>query len=161
MNSLHKPVVMVVDPDPLTLTAISAMLDCANLQVYCAQDRGAALKGAAALALDLIVCDEDVDDCHGDSLIAELRQIPDREDVPIMFMSRRQLPDIISRPHDGGAAYHIRKPVEPSRLLEKINQALYELPLINNQVKQNKPRAPHFPVTAIASIPNVAMYAVD
>ncbi len=46
MNSLNKPVVMVIDPDALTLTAMAAMLDCAEFQVYCAQDRAAAIKGA-------------------------------------------------------------------------------------------------------------------
>ncbi len=160
MSSFNKPVVMVVDPDALTLTAISAMLDCAQLQVFCAQDRAAAIKGATVLDLDLIVCDEDIDDFQGDSLIAELRQIRHREDVPILYMSRRQLPDIISRPHDGGASFHIRKPVEPARLLEKIHQALNELPLINNQVSQ-KLRAPHFPIAAIATIPNIPSWSAE
>jgi DNA-binding response OmpR family regulator len=158
MNALNKPVVMVIDPDALTLTAIAAMLDCAQFEVYCAQDRAAAIKGATTLNLDLIVCDEDIDDSHGASLVTQLRHLPNRQDVPIMYMSERQLPDIISRPHDGGAAYHIKKPLDPRQLLEKINLALVELPLVNQQVRQKLHQAPHFAVPVIASIPNVAQY---
>ncbi len=36
MNALNKPVVLVIDPDPLTLTAIAAMLDSAQFKVFCA-----------------------------------------------------------------------------------------------------------------------------
>ena len=163
MNALNKPVVMVVDPDPLTLTAIAAMLDCAEMDVYCAQDRAAALKGARELELDLIVCDEAIDDSNGALLVTELRDLPDRQDVPVMYMSERQLPDVISRPHDHGAAYHIRKPLDPRNLLQRIQQALFELPLVNHQVRQKSAagaNAPHFASPGpIASIPNVAMYA--
>lgn len=160
MDSLNTPVVMVIDPDALTLTAIAAMLDSAQCEVYCAQDRAAALKGATRLDLDLVVCDEDIDDGQGAGLVSELRQLPGRQDVPIMYMSRHQLPDVISRPCGGGAAYHIRKPVEPRELLKKIDQALYELPLINQHLERKRHR-PHFSaaVTTIVNIPNVSHYA--
>lgn len=147
MNALDKPVVLVIDPDPLTLTAIAAMLDSAQFKVFCARDREAALKGAWDLTLDLIVCDEEIDDSRGESMIAELRAIPDRHDVPIMYMSERQLPDIISRNHESGVAYHIKKPIDPNGLLDSIDKALFELPLINNQIK-TKLRKPHFPIGA-------------
>lgn len=161
MNALKKPVVLVIDPDALTLTAISAMLDCAQIDVFCAQDRSAALRGAGSIDIDLIVCDEDIDDFNGASLVAELRQIPDRNEVPIVYMSRRQLPDVISRPHDGGAAYHIKKPLDPRLLLEKINQALFELPIVNQRVRQLPAAAPHFRFPVIATIPNGSSYAVN
>jgi CheY-like chemotaxis protein len=159
MNALDKPVVLVIDPDPLTLTAIAAMLDSAQFHVYCARDREAALKGGARLNLDLIICDESIDDSRGEELIAELRRLPDRDDVPIMYMSQKQLPDIISRNSAVGAAYHIRKPLEPAHLMDTINKALFELPLINNQIR-HKLKKPHYPVappaTASFSIPHLA-----
>lgn len=147
MNALDKPVVLVIDPDPLTLTAIAAMLDNAQFRVFCARDREAALKGATQLALDLIICDEEIDDSRGEELIAELRALPDRYDVPIMYMSERQLPDIISRNHETGVAYHIKKPLDPGGLMESIDKALFELPLINNQIR-TRLKKPHFPVSS-------------
>ncbi len=151
MNALDQPSILVIDPDPVSLTAISAMLNCAGYQVYCAKDRAAALRGARDIELDLIVCDEEIDESQGAMLVMELRSIPDRHDVPIMYLSQRQLPDIISRPHDGGAAYHIKKPLEPNLMLEMVKQALVELPLINHQVG-NQLNKPHFPVTAVTKI---------
>ncbi|MDG2013541.1 MAG: response regulator [Pirellulaceae bacterium] len=144
MNALNKPVVLVIDPDPLTLTAIAAMLDSAQFKVYCARDKVAAIKGATHLALDLIICDESIDDADGEEVISDLRAIPNRDDVPILYMSHRQLPDIISRNTQAGVAYHIKKPLEPARLMDTIDKALFELPLINSQIK-NKLRKPHFP----------------
>lgn len=151
MNSIDKPVVLVIDPDALTLTAIAAMLDSAQFKVFCARDREAAIKGASQLALDLIICDEEIDDSNGENMIAELRALPDRFDVPIMYMSERQLPDIISRNHECGAAYHIKKPLEPGSLMDTINRALFELPLINNQIR-TRLKKPHFPVDSSTSI---------
>ncbi len=98
------------------------------------------------MALDLIICDESIDDSCGEEIIAELRAIPNRHDVPILYMSQRQLPDIISRSSQTGASYHIRKPLEPARLMDTIDKALFELPLINSQIL-DKLRKPHFPVT--------------
>lgn len=161
MNALNKPVVLVIDPDPLTLTAIAAMLDSAQFKVYCARDKIAAIKGATHLALDLIICDESVDDADGEEVISDLRAIPNRDDVPILYMSHRQLPDIISRNTQAGVAYHIKKPLEPARLMDTIDKALFELPLINNQIK-NKLKKPHFPTPASATpmssftIPHIA-----
>ncbi len=151
MNALNKPVVLVIDPDPLTLTAIAAMLDSAQFKVYCARDKVAAIKGATHLALDLIICDESVDDADGEEVISDLRAIPNRDDVPILYMSHRQLPDIISRNTQAGVAYHIKKPLEPTRLMDAIDRALFELPLINSQIK-NKLKKPHFP-TAASDLP--------
>ncbi len=150
MNSLNQPAILVIDPNAVSLTAISAMLNCTGYQVYCAQDRQAAIRGATELEIDLIVCDEEIDESQGAMLVMELRAIPERHDVPIMYMSERQLPDIISRPHDGGAAYHIKKPLEPNLLLEMVKKALIELPLINNQVNEQL-RQPHFPVTSVSA----------
>ena len=154
MNALCRPVILVIDPDGISLTAISAMLASSDFQVYCAQDREAALKGARDLPLDLIICDEDIDESRGAMLVMELRALPDRYDVPIMYMSERQLPDIISRPHDGAVAYHIKKPLDPKLMLEMVSQAVTELPLINSQVTQEI-KAPHFP-TALGASPDPA-----
>jgi len=151
MNALNKPVVLVIDPDPLTLTAIAAMLDTAQFKVYCARDRVAAVQGAKKLALDLIICDESVDASAGEEIVAELRSIPNREDVPILYMSHRQLPDIISRNTQSGVAYHIKKPLEPKLLMETIDKALFELPLINQHIK-GKLKKPHFPVSNPAPV---------
>ena len=134
MNALSKPVILIVDPDALSLTAISAILHCSEYEVHCAQDREAALRGAETLELDLIVCDDRIDNGRAVELIAELRSIPDRHDVPVMYMSTHQLPDIIHRPHESGAAYHLRKPIDPKVLLELVDKALWQLPVINRHV---------------------------
>src|SRR5687768_17803684 len=55
---------------------------------------------------------------------SELRKIPGMDDVPVMFISSSQSPDIVRRSHEAGAAYYLRKPFDPEVLIELVNKAL-------------------------------------
>ena len=87
--------------------------DAAGHIVYQARERRGALKIASVQALDLIICDVSVGGNSGLELSRELRQLPGMQDVPVMFVSRTQLPDIVRRSHEAGAAYYLRKPLDP------------------------------------------------
>ena len=53
------------------------------------------------------------------------------KDVPMMFLSPAQAPDIIRR-HDGyGGTYYLRKPCEPRVLLQLLEQVLDLAPFPN------------------------------
>jgi DNA-binding transcriptional LysR family regulator len=69
-------------------------------------------------ALDLLICDVSVAGDNGLDLARELRRLPGMQDVPVMFVSRTQLPDIVRRSHDAGAAYYLRKPLDPDVLID-------------------------------------------
>jgi CheY-like chemotaxis protein len=146
-NVLDRPVILVIDPDPVTLTAISAILHCANYEVHCARDRQAAWRGAQTLDLDLIICDDAIDGDLRPGLMDELRAIPAMADVPTLHLSSRQRPDVIHRTDGRGASYHLRKPVDPKVLVDIVAKALWQLPLINRHIHQ-----PHFQ-TNLASSP--------
>jgi CheY-like chemotaxis protein len=139
MTSLSHPIILVIDADPLSLTATSALLYSAQYEVHCAATRDAALAAARNLELDLVVCDLDIGGIDGHTIVEEIRQIPDRNDVPVMYASSIQQPEVIRKSTDSGAVYHIRKPFDPQVVLELVDKALWMPHLIQTHISR-----PHF-----------------
>ncbi len=132
-----KPQILVVDPDPLTLTAIAAVLHLSGYESHCARDSEAALKAATDEQLDLIICDTNLEGESGLELCRDMRQVKGNEDVPVMFVSSSQAPDIIHRAHEAGGAYYLRKPFDPNVLLELVEKALWMPHLVESNLKQH------------------------
>lgn len=138
----HPAVILVIDDDPLTLTGTAATLDMAGYECHCARDADAARKAARSLNLDLIICDVSIDRESGLDLCQELRQLNDNADVPLLFVSSNQAPDIIRRSHDAGAAYYLRKPFDPDVMIELVGKALWMPHLVKSRMQRIEPARP-------------------
>jgi putative two-component system response regulator len=130
--------VLVIDADPLMLTAVAAVLNLSGYECHCARDAEAALKAARGLPLDLILCDVDLDDGSGLALGQELRRVPGCQDLPLIFVSGEPAADMVRRSHDAGGVYYLRKPYDPEVLLELVEKALWMPHLVRQRVA-----APH------------------
>lgn len=73
---------------------------------------------------DLIISDINLAGHSGVALCEQLRHSAELANVPVMFFSTTQTPDIIRRSHAGGGTYYLRKPCDPDVLLELIDKAL-------------------------------------
>jgi CheY-like chemotaxis protein len=141
-------VILVIDDDPATVTGIVALLSMAGYECHEARNRAAALSAARSLALDLIICDANLAGESGLELCRQVRQQPGMDDVPVMFMSSAQIPDIVRRSHEAGAAYYLRKPFDPEVLLELVGKALWMPHLVYTRLNfaqagpQGAPAAP-------------------
>jgi DNA-binding response OmpR family regulator len=142
-----KPTILVVDPDPLTLTAIAAALHLSGYESHCARDSEAALKASTDEPLDLIICDTNLEGESGLDVCREIRLLPGREDVPVMFLSSSQAPDIVHRAHEAGGAYYLRKPFDPNVLLELVEKALWMPHLVESNIKQHVESKPKYKLT--------------
>jgi two-component system chemotaxis response regulator CheY len=131
--------ILIVDEDSLTLAGATEALDSAGHLVYQARDRRAALKIANTQALDLVICDVHVGADSGLELSRELRRLPGMQDVPVMFISRTQLPDIVRRSHEAGAAYYLRKPLDPDVLIDLVGKALWLPHLVQTRLSMHEP----------------------
>ena len=129
-------VILIVDDDAITLTGIAAVLNMSGYECHCARDRGAALKGARTLALDLVICDVNLAGESGLDLCRELRCETGMDDVPVMFMSSAQIPDIVRRSHEAGGAYYLRKPFDPEVLIELVGKALWMPHLVQSRISR-------------------------
>lgn len=143
MNKLAEPVILVIDYNALSLTATSSTLNCQNYQVLGAGSSEAAFQTCQDISLDLIVCDVALNrENDGYDLIQQLKQIPDVTDVPVVFMSAGQGPDVVSRTTTAGTAYHLKKPFEPQSLFSLIEKALWLPHLVESHINQHINR-PH------------------
>lgn len=138
-NSL--PNILVIDSDELSLTALKAILSTADYRVHTASAPDAAISAASYCPIDLIICDTNVDGCHGTSIVGEIHKLPDRDDIPVMFSSHGQGPDIIRRRYDFGGAYHIKKPFDAKLLIDLVERALWMPALVQTHIAR-----PHFKI---------------
>src|SRR5688572_16155835 len=150
MNTLARDPaeILIIDNDPLTLTGAAAVLDMAGYICHCARGRTAAVKAGQTIALDLIICDVNLGSENGLELCREIRRLPGMQDVPMMFVSASQLPDIVRRSHDAGGAYYLRKPYDPEVLVELVGKALWLPHLVQSRLSMHQPAAQPVPPPA-------------
>src|SRR5262245_39890966 len=137
--------ILLVDDDPQALASATTALDSAGHIVYQASDRISALRIARAEALDLVICDVNIGADSGLELSRELRRLPGMQDVPVMFVSRTQLPDIVRRSHEAGAAYYLRKPLDPDVLIDLVGKALWLPHLVQTRIAMHDAAAQPVP----------------
>jgi DNA-binding NarL/FixJ family response regulator len=74
-----------------------------------------------------------------------------------MFVSSQQLPDIVRRSYEAGAAYYLRKPFDPEVLIELVSKALWMPHLVSGKLRTqpgtridlaSAPPTPMLPTTA-------------
>jgi CheY-like chemotaxis protein len=106
--------ILVVEDDAITRGAIKMLLEWEDYRVDCAGD------GEEALDLlrvgekpSLILLDARMPGCDGWCFRAEQRADPDLADIPVVVISGEDASSL-------DAAGHIRKPFEPSELLESV-----------------------------------------
>jgi CheY-like chemotaxis protein len=120
----EQPLVLVVDDEREVLDEVTAVLSRAKLRCQCCTTAAEAIAAAQTTPPDLILCDVNLHGESGLDLYEQIRQQPGLEDVPVMFLSGAQLPDIIRRSNAAGGLYCLRKPFDPNVLVELIDQAL-------------------------------------
>ena len=134
--------ILLIDSDPLTLMSTATVLDMAGYTCHCARDRQSALKAARTLGPDLLICDVNLGGDSGLDLCRELRVVPGMQDVPVMFVSTTQLPDIVRRSHEAGGAYYLRKPFDPDVLVELVGKALWLPHIVQSRLAMHVAASP-------------------
>jgi DNA-binding response OmpR family regulator len=135
-RKLDRAAILIIDSDAITLTATAAVLDMSGYECYCAQDFEAALKALQSNPIDLVICDVNVRGTSGLEMCRDLKFTANCPDIPLMFVSAQQLPDIIRRVHDAGGSYYLRKPFDPYVLIELVEKALWMPHLIRSRIRQ-------------------------
>ena len=97
-----------------------------RLRVPHRQRRTSAVALLKTVSPDLIISDINLAGQSGLTLCERLKQDhASMADVPVMFLSGAQIPDIIRRAHAAGGTYYLRKPFDPQVLLELVDKALW------------------------------------
>ncbi len=140
MNTFRQqaPLVLVVDDEQEVLDEVAAVLSGAGFEYRCCKTADAAIEEANANSFDLIISDINLHGHSGLEMCEQIKQSQALRDVPVMFLSGAQIPDIIRRSHAVGGAYYLRKPFDPEVLVELIDKVLWMPHLVANRAAQRE-----------------------
>ncbi len=132
----RQPLILVVDDETSVLGEVAEVLAAANFRCRCCATAEEAVASAELSPPDLIISDINLQGESGLGMCERIRQTPGLADVPVMFLSGAQIPDIIRRSHAAGGTYYLRKPFDPEVLVELIDKALWMPHLVARHVRQ-------------------------
>ncbi len=134
MNPLQqqRPMVLVVDDEPEVLEEVATVLKRANFDCECCTTAEAAIALAESSPPDLIISDINLQGHSGLEMCEEIKKREALADVPVMFLSGAQIPDIIRRSHAVGGTYYLRKPFDATVLVELVDKALWMPHLVSS-----------------------------
>ncbi len=126
MKDLHctKTTILVIDDEAEVLTHIAGILAEAGYSCHCALDSREAHEAVAKATPDMIIADVNLAGQSGLTICEQLKLDAGLCEVPLMFLSAGQVPDIIRRSHAAGGRYYLRKPFDAPVLLQLIEKAL-------------------------------------
>lgn len=135
-NELNRAKILVIDDEATVLTEVSQTLIAAGYAVRTASDPLGAETTALSWDPDLIVSDINLGEESGLELCKRLRSLPGLEEIPVMFLSGAQLPNIVRRAHAAGGFYYVRKPFDHEVLLELVDKALWMPSLVTSHMNR-------------------------
>jgi CheY-like chemotaxis protein len=133
-TSTDKAQVLVIDDEPEIIASLTEVLTAAGYTCHCCRDADAAIEAVRQHAPDLIISDINLSGHSGLALCERLKKEEHLGDVPVMFLSGAQIPDIIRRSRDAGGTYYLRKPFDTQVLLELVDKALWMPHLVSNRL---------------------------
>ncbi len=131
-----QPLILVVDDEISVLEEVATILSGADFTCRCCTNADDAIAAAEAKPPDLIISDINLHGRSGLEMCEQIKQSEALAEVPVMFLSGAQIPDIIRRSHDVGGTYYLRKPFDPEVLVELVNKALWMPHLVATHIAQ-------------------------
>jgi CheY-like chemotaxis protein len=131
-NHAQPPLVLAIDDEPEVLGQLATVLGGAGYVCHCSASADDALRFAESNTPDLIISDINLAGQSGLDMCEQIKNRPEMYDVPVMFLSGVQIPDVIRRSHAAGGSYYLRKPFDPEVLLELVDKALWMPHLVHS-----------------------------
>ena len=135
--------ILVIDDEVSVLNEVADVLRRGGYDCQCCSTAKAAIEFARANPLDLIISDINLDGHSGLEMCERIKEDQGLKDVPVMFLSGAQIPDIIRRSHAVGGTYYLRKPFDPEVLVELIDKALWMPHLVKRKAAEQHAVAAH------------------
>jgi response regulator RpfG family c-di-GMP phosphodiesterase len=114
--------ILAIDDHPEVLTEIARILHRVGYGCQRASDMESAGRAVQAAVPDLIIADVNLAGHSGLAFCDELKRRHDMEEVPVMFLSAMQTPDIIRRADGSGGTYYLRKPFDAPVFVELVEK---------------------------------------
>lgn len=119
-----KPMILIVDDDPLTLRLLRLMLEPAGYEVITAENGKEAVRQTLAHQPDVLLLDVMMPLMDGFAVCRELRANPKTAAASILILSTSAHIDAVQEGLHAGADKYLFKPIERNKLLREIKAAL-------------------------------------
>ncbi len=130
--------ILIVDDNPTNLSVIVDYLENFNLTVLVSQDGESSLKRAKYAKPSLILMDVLMTGIDGYETCRRLKNEPETQDIPIIFMTALSSIEDKVKGFDVGAVDFIIKPIQPEEVLARIKLHLQLRHMTNAQTIQNE-----------------------
>lgn len=116
--------VLIVDDSPLVAHMNAAILRSAGMLATVVTDPDGLLPAMAVHTPDLLLLDLYMPSCTGQELAAVIRQQPDFQSLPIIYLSAETNRDLQQRAMDRGGDDFLTKPVQPAQLIAAVSSRI-------------------------------------
>ncbi|PSN20138.1 DNA-binding response regulator [filamentous cyanobacterium CCP5] len=128
---------LLVDDDPNLILLVKDYLEFRGFSVVTAENGQDALHKVNTVNPDMIICDVMMPQMDGYAFVQQIRESPDTEWIPILFLSAKgQSQDRIKGLNTGADVYMV-KPFEPEELVAQVESSLKQASRITRH--QNRP----------------------
>lgn len=114
--------VLIVDDSPTVREILVKTLTMAQFEVLQAEHGVTGLKMLETEAVDLIISDVNMTVMGGFEFVSMVRERPEHEFTPILFLTTEDGADFRQIGRDVGATGWLTKPVDPTKLIETIHR---------------------------------------
>ncbi|MBS2097223.1 adenylate/guanylate cyclase domain-containing protein [Carboxylicivirga linearis] len=128
--------ILIVDDSPTIIAFLSNLVrdSYENAEIETASDGREACKQAIRHMPDLILMDCEMPVMSGIEAVSKLKSNELTLDIPIILLSAADSPEDIKNAFEAGVIYFVKKPIDPSYLLTRIQSALN----LSAQIKELK-----------------------
>lgn len=132
----HKPMVLVVDDNPLIVNVIRSLLLSQDIQVATAANGEEALEVLSKRPVDVIVCDVMMPRMDGYQLHHKVRSCAEYTHIPFVFLTALDQAPEVQRGLETGADDYITKPFAPEALIAIVKGKLLRADNIRDSTEQ-------------------------
>jgi response regulator RpfG family c-di-GMP phosphodiesterase len=120
-----KKVILAIDDIPVSLSTIRSILKD-DYDVRLAKTVKLAIQILNVVRVDLILLDIEMPNVSGFDFLRYLRSIPEKKNIPVIFVTGHKNADLINEAVKIGANGYVLKPISPRILMSKIISVLEE-----------------------------------
>lgn len=128
--------ILIVDEDELSLALIKSSLELHDFHVELCLDCESALEASAKECFSLVICDRSMRLNTGAEVESLIHSIPQNREVPFLFTSSCQQPDVISRRQNDKNIFIVRKPFEHEAFVNLVQFAMWRPHLIRSHIER-------------------------
>jgi DNA-binding response OmpR family regulator len=132
----QRPLILVVNDSAEVLDEVARVLAGADYACRCCTTAEDAAAAAESCPPEMIVSGTHLQGHSGLDMCERIRQNPALREVPVMFLSGAQTPDIVRRTDTLGGTYYLRHPFAPDVLVELIDAALGTRQLVGSHAAE-------------------------